>query len=286
VSAHTTDLDSLGADVEWPDHAAATSTRESVSPSLGRLADLAEWLSGTQGASPPRVPTRVRVVVFGSSRAHVDELAGESGAGVRYFGDGVPGDTRAALAAGAAVADDEVDGGADLFIAAYPDESADAAVAVSVLTGTEPVKMLARGEAATDPDAWMSRAVDVRDARRGAIAFRQQPDELLAALDRPLFSAAAGFLLRAAARRTPILLDGPAITAAALTAYQAQPRAVRWWTAADTTQDPAHALAVSTMGLRTVLDLGLGLNDGTAGLLALPVLRSAGRLMRGAGSGA
>jgi nicotinate-nucleotide--dimethylbenzimidazole phosphoribosyltransferase len=285
VSTPPIDLDVLGADVEWPDHEAATQTRESASASLGRVAEIAEWLSGVQGVAPPRRSARVRVVVFGrNAGAGVDELAAELEASVRYVDDGIPADLGEALAAGVAIADYEIDSGADLFIAAYPDESVAAAVAVSVLTNTEPAKVLARGAAATDPGAWMDRAADVRDARRHAIEFRRRPSELLTALNRPMLAAATGFVLHAAARRTPVVLDGPAITAAALTAYEAQPRAVRWWWAADTTQDPAHALALTTMGMRSVLDLGLGLNDGTAGLLALPVLRAAGRLVREADS--
>lgn len=278
------DLDSLGADVEWPDHESATSARAAADLSLGRVADIAEWLSGVQGAFPPRPPARVRVVVFGASPdSTVYELAAELGCGVRPVVDGIPVAADEALSAGAAIADEEIDSGADLFVAADPDRSIATAVAVCVLTDTEPAKVLARGAAATDPDVWMDRAAAVRDARRRTIALRRQPDQLLAALERPMLAAAAGFVLRSAARRTPVVLDGSAITAAALLAYEAQPRAVRWWWAADTSSDPAHTLALTTMGLRPVLDLGLGRHDGTAGLLALPVLRTAGRLVQEAG---
>ncbi len=51
----------------------------------------------------------------------------------------------------------------------------DAAVTVSVLTNTEPVKVLARGAAAADPDAWMDRAAAVRDARRACMKVRDRP---------------------------------------------------------------------------------------------------------------
>lgn len=278
------DLESLGADVEWPDPDAAAKTRDAADRSLGRLADLAEWLSGVQGACPPRPPERVRVVVFGSdARTELTGLAAECHAGIRAV-DSAPADLGEAVAAGVALADEAIDSGTELLVAAYPDSpgaNVAATVAVSVLTDTEPVKVLALGAAATDPDAWMERAVRIRDARRQAIAFRGRPSQLLTALDHPLLAAATGFVLQAAVRRTPVLLDGPAITAAALIAYEAQPRAVRWWWAVDVAQDPAHALALSTLGIRSILDLGLTRSDGTAGLLALPVLRAAGRLAQG-----
>ncbi len=85
----------------------------------------------------------------------------------------------------------------------------------------------------------------------------------------------AGLVLRAAARRTPVLLDGPVAAAAALLAYEAQPRAVRWWAAADLGSDPAHELALTRMGQQAVLGLGTGLGDGLAGVLTVPVIRTA-----------
>ena len=39
--------------------------------------------------------------------------------------------------------------------------------------------------------------------------------------------------------------------------------------------EPAHELALTKLGQRSVLDLGIGLGDGTAGLLAALVLRAA-----------
>jgi nicotinate-nucleotide--dimethylbenzimidazole phosphoribosyltransferase len=55
---------------------------------------------------------------------------------------------------------------------------------------------------------------------------------------------------------------------------------VRWWLAADSPADPAHELALTKLGLRPVLHLGMALADATAGLLAVPVLRAAVRPAR------
>lgn len=91
----------------------------------------------------------------------------------------------------------------------------------------------------------------------------------------PGLAAASGFVLRAAARRTPVLLDGPGAMAAALVAYEAAPRAVRWWQVADRCPDAAHAIALTRLALRPLLDIGIRTGDGTAGLLAVPLLRAA-----------
>src|SRR6185437_11811664 len=102
-------LDRLGYEVDWPDHEAATSARESTHESLGRVAEITEWLSGAQACFPPRPFARVRVVVFGGpAGAAMGALADELGAGVTLV-DPPPGDAAEALAAGAALADDEVD---------------------------------------------------------------------------------------------------------------------------------------------------------------------------------
>jgi len=137
---------------------------------------------------------------------------------------------------------------------------------------------LRRGAAATDPEAWMALAVEVRDTRRRCLEFRADPVHLLEALASPRLAAVAALVLRAAARRTPVLLDGPAAAAAALVAYEAQPRAVRWWAAADLGPEPLHELALTRIGQRPILGLGTGLGDGMAGLLALPVVQAAARL--------
>jgi nicotinate-nucleotide--dimethylbenzimidazole phosphoribosyltransferase len=263
---------SLGEDVEWPDSEAGTEVRERLAgqAALGRLATLAEWLVAVR---PPESDySRVRAVVVGDEpNGLVVDTAAAVGADVRSVA--ADGD----VSTGIGVADDVIDRGADLLVVALPGVQSDAAVAVSVLTNTEPVKVLSRGAAATDPEAWMELAVTVRDARRRCMPSRTDADGLLAELGSPRLAVAAGLVLRAAARRTPVLIDGPTASAAALVAYEAQPRAVRWWAAADLGPDPLHTLALTRLGQEAILGLGTGLGDGLAGLLAVPVIRAAAR---------
>ena len=267
-----TDLVEIGADVEWPDNEAAASlrARRATDADQGALDEHAEWLAGVQGSDPPRDFRRVRVVAFHGAGCNPD-VTGLAAATVRCAGS-LPESTAEAIAAGIALADEEIDGGADLLIAALPAAGTEAAVLVSVLTNTEPVKVLPRTMA---PDAWMAQTAAVRDGRRRAYALRGSPAELLAAAGTPELAAATGFVLRAATRRTPVLLDGLFATVAALVAYEAQPRAVRWWRAADLSTHPAHAIALTRLGQQPILNLGTTLADGTAGVLATAVLRAA-----------
>jgi nicotinate-nucleotide--dimethylbenzimidazole phosphoribosyltransferase len=271
------DLRALAEDVDWPDSQASTRIREAAygRPELGRFATLAEWVAGV-ASSTARFEKVTVVIVDAEPSEAVAELADAAGARLRPMIEPAGG-----LATGIAVADDEIERGAELLVLAAPTMAADAAVTVSILTDTEPVKVLARGEAATDPEAWMALAAEVRDHRRIGMAHRDDPDALLADLNSVRLAAATGVALRAAARRTPVLLDGPVATAAALIGYEAQPRAVRWWCAADVGSEPAHEVAHSRMGLGAVLGLGSGLGDGLAGLLAVPVIRTAVALIAG-----
>jgi nicotinate-nucleotide--dimethylbenzimidazole phosphoribosyltransferase len=263
----------LGAAVEWTDAGAAATAREQAGPGVGRLGELTEWLAATQGQFPPTAPARVRCVVIGPIEQRLTILAERLDVGLR--GRDAPGDTAGAAAAGAAAADAEVDAGTDLLVLAARDGTAAPAGLVGALTGAEPVDLLPRGAEATDTADWIARAIALRDGRRAVSGLRAQPDDLLAALDSPTLAAAVGFVLQAAARRTPLVLDGSAAVAAALLGYEIQPRAGRWWQLADTSPDPVHAKAAEQLGHRPLLDLGTTVGDGTAGVLAVAILHAA-----------
>ena len=85
----------------------------------------------------------------------------------------------------------------------------------------------------------------------------------------------AGFCAQAAVRRTPVLLDGLVVTAAALVADQLAPGARAWWQAGHRSTEPAHTLALSHLGLDPIVDLGMRLGEGTGAAVALPIVRAA-----------
>jgi nicotinate-nucleotide--dimethylbenzimidazole phosphoribosyltransferase len=185
-----------------------------------------------------------------------------------------------ALHAGLAIANDEVDSGADLLIAGDLGRGSTsvAAALISVLTEIEPVRVIGRGSG-IDDDAWMRKASAVRDARRRAWPYRDRPIELLATAGGADIAALAGFLLGAAARRTPVLLDGVVVAAAALIANELNWRSARWWQAGQRSSEPGYQLAMQHLALTPILDLGVSGGSATGALLAVPVLRAAARLL-------
>ncbi|HSF34311.1 MAG TPA: nicotinate-nucleotide--dimethylbenzimidazole phosphoribosyltransferase [Candidatus Tectomicrobia bacterium] len=89
----------------------------------------------------------------------------------------------------------------------------------------------------------------------------------------------AGIVLGAAARHCPVVLDGLIATAAALLAVGLVPTAREYLIAGHRSAEPGHSVALQALGLEPVLDLELRLGEGTGGVLALPVLEAACRLL-------
>jgi len=333
------DLDALAALVERPDEAARAAARERQAQlvgvpagSLGRLDELAAWLAGVQGSSPPRPLTRPRVVVFAGDHgvaevgvsayppeataafvravlagdAVVNTLADAARATVRVVDMAVDADLRdvpvdvgarkvgrrsgridvddaltyeqaqQAFRAGMAVADAEVDAGADLLIPGDVGvgNTTAAAVLIAALTGADAASVTGRGSG-IDDTGWMRKCAAVRDALRRARPTLGDPIQLLATAGGADFAAMTGFLLQAAVRRTPVILDGVVSTACALAAHRVAFRARDWWVAGHRSPEPGHAAALERLGLQPILDLGMRVGGGCGALVALPVLAAA-----------
>jgi nicotinate-nucleotide--dimethylbenzimidazole phosphoribosyltransferase len=182
----------------------------------------------------------------------------------------------AAVDAGRAIADEEVDAGADLLIAGDMGigNTTAATTLIAALTLSEPVAVVGRGTGVDDA-GWARKTAAIRDALRRARDVSSDPVGLLRVCGGADLAAMAGFLVQAAVRRTPVLLDGVVVTAAALVADRLAPGARSWWQAGHRSTEPAHALALQHLRLEPVVDLGMRLGEGTGAMVALPVLRAA-----------
>jgi hypothetical protein len=153
-----------------------------------------------------------------------------------------------------------------------------ATAVIAALVGTEPVAAVGRGTGIDDA-AWSRKTAAVRDALYRSRDRRGDPVALLAACGGADLAAMAGFCAQAAVRRTPLLLDGVVVSAAALVADRLAPGARAWWRAGHRSPEPAHALALAELGLEPIVDLGLRLGEGTGAAVALPILRAAVSLL-------
>ena len=153
-----------------------------------------------------------------------------------------------------------------------------ASVLVAAITGAEPVAVVGRGSG-IDDETWMRKAAAVRDALRRARPYVRDPQALLRVAGGADLAVLAGFLVQAALRRTPVLLDGLVVGAAALVADELAPGAREWWLLAQRSPEPAMALAAAHLELTPLLDLGVRTDDATGALAALPLVTMAARLL-------
>lgn len=297
--------------------------------SLGRLEDLAVWVSSCQGACPPRQFERARVVVFAGDHgvaaagvsaypaevtaqmvanfdaggAAINVLAEVAGATVRVADIAVdaetapavsaykvrrssgniavedalsPDETAAAIDAGRRIADDEVDSGADLLIAGDMGigNTTAATTLIAALADCEPVAVVGRGTG-IDDGGWARKTAAIRDALYRCRDSGTDPVALLRICGGADLAAIAGFCAQAAVRRTPLLLDGLVVTAAALAAERMAPGARLWWQAGHRSTEPAHDVALDRLGLDPIVDMRMRLGEGTGAVIALPVVRAA-----------
>ena len=151
---------------------------------------------------------------------------------------------------------------------------------IAALTGTEPVVVVGRGTGIDDA-GWSRKIAAVRDALYRARGLTADPLGLLRVCGGADLAAMAGFCAQAAVRRTPVLLDGVVVTAAAMVADRLAPGARQWWRAGHRSTEPAHTLALEKLELEPIVDLVMRLGEGTGAAVALPV--RAGRRRRRCG---
>lgn len=215
-------------------------------PVPGRLGPALAWLAATLGHSGAPTSARTVVVQDGGSRED-----------------------------GQAEADALADGGCDLLVVGCGSDAVPGLVVLAALLDLEPVRAVGTA-AGTD---WARLTTGVRDGLRGARLHVGDPDALLRAVASPPLARLTGLLAQAAVRRTPVVLDGSAPTAAAaLLAERLAPGAPAWWLAGQVPPTPAARLGLAELGMTGLLDLGLDLPEGAE--LARTVLEQAVRLSR------
>jgi nicotinate-nucleotide--dimethylbenzimidazole phosphoribosyltransferase len=189
-------------------------------------------------------------------------------------------EVHAALAVGVEVADALLDRGAGILLTGdmgIANTTASAAL-VAAFTGAGAEAVTGRGTGIDD--ATYTRKVAV--VRAGLARHRPDPGDpvgVLAAFGGLEHAALAGYVLGAAARRTPVLLDGVIAVSAALAAAALSPDAVGAMVAGHRSAEPGATIALDHLGLTPLIDLGLRLGEGTGALLAQPIVAGAVRVL-------
>ena len=183
---------------------------------------------------------------------------------------------------GAEVADDLARRGAHLVAGGDMGigNTSSAAAICAAMTGTDPARVTGRG-AGLD-DAGLVRKVAV--IRRGLDLHKPDPADplgVLSAVGGFEIGFLAGLMLGLAERRVAIALDGFIVTSAALIAHALNPRVVDYIFACHLSVEPGHRVALERLGLTPLLDLNLGLGEGSGAALGMTIIDAAARLHAG-----
>lgn len=258
-------------------------------------------------SSYPAAVTQAMVATFLAGKASANVFAGVVGADLRVVDAGVDGDlaphpkliaakvrrgTRnaaeepaltpaelgAALTAGAGIAADAATQGYDVLILGEMGigNTASASLIMHRLAPAPLDDCVGLGAGHDPAGLARKRGALTRAAERSDASA---PLEVLREFGGLEIVMMAGAVLGAAAQRRPVLIDGFIGTAAALAAIRIQPSALAYCIFSHCSAEQGHRLMLNALGAQPLLELELRLGEGTGALLALPLVRAAGRMM-------
>jgi nicotinate-nucleotide--dimethylbenzimidazole phosphoribosyltransferase len=182
--------------------------------------------------------------------------------------------------AGAIIAEDEVARGADILATGDMGigNTTSAAAIAAAITGRSPEELAGRGTGVDD--AGLERKVNA--LRRGLEVNRPEAADgldVLAKVGGFEIGGLAGVILAAAAKRTPVVIDGFISTASALIAVTLAPAARDYLIAGHLSEEQGHRTMLQWLGLEPLLTLGMRLGEGTGAVLAMNLVDAACRTL-------
>ena len=133
------------------------------------------------------------------------------------------------------------------------------------------------------PDYWAGGTGPAAKARIAAVAKAAEvhkdgmddPLNVLALFGGRDIAGMVGAIIAARHQAIPVILDGYVVCAAAAVIHKIHPDAISHCYAGHVTSEPAHAALLDRMGLKPMVDLGVGIGDGTGATLAMGLLKAA-----------
>jgi len=317
AAANLDETRALMAHLPGPDLEAGTlaATRQAQltkpSGSLGRLEELAIWLSTWQARHPPRLD-HPRTLVFAGNH-------GVAARGVSAYPAAVTAQmVQNFIAGGAAVNQLCRIGDAGLKVYEMNLDAPTGDIVVEpAMSEAECAKAMAYGMMAVEPgidalalgemgignttaaaalcaalfggaaEIWTGPGTGVAgsalEAKRSAVAqavachrpMASDPFDMLRRLGGLEFAAIAGAVIAARRGRVPVVLDGFASTAAAAVLFAVDRHALDHCVVGHVSVEPGHRLLLERIGQRPLLDLGMRLGEASGATLAFTLLRAA-----------
>tara|TARA_E500000331_G_scaffold358611_1_gene427486 strand:+ start:5638 stop:6735 length:1098 start_codon:yes stop_codon:yes gene_type:complete len=315
--ATISELQDLLSRLPGPDESAAAAARarelKLTKPqgALGRLEDIAEWMSSWQGQHPPRTEN-IQVRVFAANHGVVKH-------GVSAFPPEVTAQMVANFkAGGAAVNQLAIDANAELSVVAFdlnlpssdfteepsldeerfmraiqkgmksvPSRASLLCIGEMGIGNTTSAAAICLGLFGGQPTDWTGRGTGIDNIALAkktkiietAVKTRLKKNagglEILRCLGGLELVAMAGAVLAARIKRIPVLLDGFVAGAAVAPLHVVQQGSLDHCMAAHVSAEPGHRRLLKKIHKQPLLDLGLRLGEASGATLAIPLLRAA-----------
>jgi nicotinate-nucleotide--dimethylbenzimidazole phosphoribosyltransferase len=189
-------------------------------------------------------------------------------------------DAARAVMAGAGIAGELIESGVDLLVPGDMGiaNTTPAAALISAFTGRSPEETTGRGTGIDDETLELKVRV-VEEALRLHEPDPTDPLGVLATLGGLEHAAIAGLILTSAVYGVPVILNGVVSNSAALVARALAPDCVGYAIAGHLSVEPGAAAALEHLDLDPILDLRMRLGEGSGGLLAVPIVQAAARVL-------
>ncbi len=182
----------------------------------------------------------------------------------------------AAIGAGIAIVEAEVEGGLDLIATGdmgIGNTTASSAITAAI-TGCAVVGVTGRGTGVDDA-GWNRKVAVIERALEVNRPDPSDPLDVVAKVGGYEIAGLAGVMLGAAAHRVPVIIDGLISGAAALIASGLSSAVRDYLIAAHTSVEIGHRVILQHLGMVPLLDLGLRLGEGTGAVLAMQLVDDA-----------
>ncbi len=285
--------------------------------SLGRLEDIAEWLSGWQRNYPPKVDRPMTVIFAGnhgvcaqgvsafpaevtaqmvanfqSGGAAVNQICETFGAGLKVFELALEIPTND-ITKDAAMEEDACAATIAYGMEAVADSPDLLCIGEMGIGNTTIAAAICYGLYGGNASDWVGPGTGVDDAGlkrkvdavEKAVALHKDhlkdPLELLRRLGGREIAAMVGAIIATRIQGIPMLIDGYIASSAAAIVQAVNPQGLDHCLAAHCSAEPAHKALLEKLGKKPLLDLGLRLGEGSGAALAIGIIQASANLHNG-----
>ncbi len=182
-----------------------------------------------------------------------------------------------AVDTGINIADELIQNGSNMLISGdmgIGNTTASAAI-IAAITRIDPRSATGRGTGITDSELENKiKVITDAIARSSAAVESGSPFEILSSLGGYEIGAISGFILGAAYRKIPVIVDGVISLAGALLAHEISSVSTQYLISGHRSTEPGASKAIEYMGLDPILDLDMRLGEGSGAVLAYNIVKS------------